>query len=38
MASSSSKTIRIGIVGAGMAGRFHVACLRRVYGARIELD
>lgn len=29
--------LRIGIVGVGMAGRFHVACLRRVYGAAIEL-
>ena len=37
MASSSHQPLRIGIVGAGMAGRFHVACLRRVYGAQIEL-
>ena len=37
MASFNPRSLRIGIVGAGMAGRFHVACLRRVYGARIEL-
>jgi len=37
MANFNSTPIRIGIVGAGMAGHFHVACLRRVYGARIEL-
>lgn len=31
------KALRIGIVGAGMAGRFHVQCLRRVYGVRVEI-
>ncbi|MBI5381215.1 MAG: Gfo/Idh/MocA family oxidoreductase [Opitutae bacterium] len=31
------KTLRIGIVGTGFAGRYHVECLRRVYGARIEI-
>lgn len=31
------KSLRIGIVGAGMAGRFHVQCLRRVYGVRVEI-
>src|SRR5690242_12009150 len=31
------KALRIGIVGAGMAGRFHVECLRRVHGAEVEL-
>lgn len=30
-------TVRIGIVGAGFAGRYHVDCLRRVYGAQVEL-
>jgi len=29
--------LRIGIVGTGFAGRFHVECLRRVYGATVEL-
>lgn len=29
--------IRVGIVGAGMAGAFHVECLRRVYGVTVEL-
>lgn len=29
--------LRIGIVGTGMAGRFHVQCLRRVYGTTINL-
>ncbi|MBI4621681.1 MAG: Gfo/Idh/MocA family oxidoreductase [Verrucomicrobia bacterium] len=31
------KTIRIGIVGTGFAGEFHVECLRRVYGVRVEI-
>ena len=31
------KSIRIGIVGAGFAARYHVECLRRTYGARIEI-
>jgi predicted dehydrogenase len=31
------KTVRIGIIGAGMAGRFHVECLRRVYGVNVEI-
>jgi len=31
------KSLRIGIVGTGMAGRFHLECLRRVYGARVEI-
>jgi len=26
------KTVRVGIVGAGFAARYHVECLRRVYG------
>lgn len=29
--------IRVGIVGAGMAGRFHMECLRRVYGVTVEI-
>lgn len=29
--------MRVGIVGAGMAGRFHLQCLRRVYGAQVEV-
>ena len=29
--------IRIGLVGAGFAARFHKACLDRVYGAEIEI-
>jgi predicted dehydrogenase len=31
------KTLRVGIVGTGFAGRFHLECLHRVYGARVEL-
>lgn len=31
------KRVRIGIVGAGFAARYHVACLRRVYGAQVEI-
>ena len=29
--------LRIGIVGTGMAGRFHLECLRRVYGVCVEV-
>ncbi len=29
--------IRVGIIGCGFAGRYHVACLRRVYGVHVEL-
>ncbi len=29
------KKIRVGIVGAGFAGRFHTECLRRVYGVDV---
>jgi len=29
--------IRVGIVGTGMAGAFHVECLRRVYGVEVEI-
>jgi predicted dehydrogenase len=31
------KSLRVGIVGTGMAGRFHVECLRRVYGVKVEI-
>lgn len=31
------KSVRIGIVGAGFAARYHVACLRRVYGAPVDI-
>ena len=31
------KIIRIGLVGAGFAARYHVACLRKVYGVQVEL-
>ena len=30
-------TLRVGVVGAGMAGNFHVHCLRRVYGVQVEV-
>jgi predicted dehydrogenase len=29
--------LRIGIVGAGFAAQYHVACMRRVYGAQVEI-
>jgi predicted dehydrogenase len=29
--------LRVGLVGAGFAARYHVTCLRRVYGTSIEL-
>jgi len=31
------KTLRVGIVGVGFAGRFHLECLRRVHGVRVEV-
>ena len=31
------KTIRVGIVGSGFAGRFHTECLRRVYGVDVKV-
>lgn len=31
------QTLRVGIVGTGFAGRYHVECLRRVYGVNVEL-
>ncbi len=29
--------VRVGLVGAGFAARFHVECLRRVYGVEVKL-
>ena len=31
------RTVRIGLVGTGFAGRYHVECLRRVYGINVVL-
>jgi len=31
------ETLRIGIVGTGFAGRYHVECLRRVYGVQVQI-
>ena len=31
------RKIRVGLVGAGFAGRFHLECLRRVYGVEIDV-
>jgi len=31
------RTVRVGIVGTGFAGRYHVECLRRVYGVDVRL-
>lgn len=31
------KSVRVGIVGTGFAGRFHVECLRRIYGVQVEI-
>ncbi len=31
------RELRIGLVGAGFAARYHVACLRRVYGVAVEI-
>lgn len=33
----NTPVVRVGIAGAGMAGSFHVECLRRVHGVRVEL-
>ena len=32
-----SEHFRVGIVGTGFAGEFHVNCLRRVYGTAVEI-
>jgi predicted dehydrogenase len=31
------KKMRMGLVGAGFAARYHLACLRKVYGVQVEL-
>ena len=31
------KRVKIGLVGAGFAGKYHVACLSRIYGAEVEI-
>jgi len=31
------QNVRVGLVGTGFAGRYHVECLRRVYGVGVEL-
>ena len=31
------KNVRIGLVGTGAAGTYHVECLRRIYGVKVEL-
>jgi predicted dehydrogenase len=38
MVPASHPPLRVGIVGTGMAGQFHVACLRRVYGVNIAIS
>ena len=35
--SAVMKKIRMGLVGAGFAARYHLACLRKVYGVQVEL-
>jgi len=29
--------VRVGIVGAGFAGKFHAECLKKIYGAEVEI-
>ncbi len=31
------KSLRIGLVGAGFAGRYHMECLQRIYGVNVEI-
>jgi predicted dehydrogenase len=31
------ETVRVGLVGTGFAGRYHVECLRQVHGVNVEL-
>lgn len=31
------KTVRIGLVGAGFAARYHIECLRKAYGVEVEI-
>ncbi|MEI7436982.1 MAG: Gfo/Idh/MocA family oxidoreductase [bacterium] len=33
----ATRKLRVGLVGTGFAGRFHMECLRRVYGVEIEV-
>lgn len=33
----AEKKLRIGLVGAGFAARYHFECLRRVYGVQVEI-
>ncbi len=37
MSRTMPRPIKVGLVGAGMAARFHSACLQRVYGVDAEL-
>lgn len=32
-----SRKLRVGLVGTGFAGRFHVECLRRIHGVEVEI-
>jgi len=32
-----NKKIKIGLVGTGFAGKFHLECLRRIYGVEVEI-
>ena len=31
------RKVRVGLIGTGFAGRYHVECLRRVYGVEVEI-
>lgn len=33
-----SKKIKVGLIGTGFAGKFHVDCLRRIYGVEVEIS
>jgi predicted dehydrogenase len=37
VAANNLHPLRVGIVGTGMAGRFHLECLRRAYGVQVEI-
>ncbi|MDD5598967.1 MAG: Gfo/Idh/MocA family oxidoreductase, partial [Victivallaceae bacterium] len=32
-----NKKIKVGLVGTGFAGKFHLECLRRIYGVEVEI-
>lgn len=32
-----NKMLKVGLVGTGFAGQFHVECLRRIYGVEVEI-